>query len=158
MALGSRRAETLPMPPGEALSGSQPVWFSKLLLFCSLHEVETRSSQCGLKGQFAVCKPIGRDKRVLGTPQAGSLTPPHPRIQRKASYPVEAGRGLARQLAVHVFRLFPVTSLLSPLSCADQLRCHSDSVSPAAPLHFVILSLAQFLFCPCSLHFPWPCD
>lgn len=65
MTLGSRRAETLPTPPGEALNGSQCL-FSELLLFCSLHEVESRSSQCGLKGHFAVCKPIGKDKRVLG--------------------------------------------------------------------------------------------
>lgn len=83
MALGSRRAETLPMPPGEALSGSQPVWFSKLLLFCSLHEVETRSSQCGLKGQFAVCKPIGRVRGCWGLLRQAPLLPSTPEYKGK---------------------------------------------------------------------------
>lgn len=99
--------------------GFQHIW----ALSCHCHEVETRSSHCGPKGPCAVCKTIGRDERVLGgTPQASSPTQP-PEVQRKASYPVGAGRGLARQLAVPVFRPFSVAPLLSPQSCADQLRC-----------------------------------
>ena len=46
IVLGSGRAGTLP-----SNFGSQCVWFFKLSFFCSLHEVETRSGQCGLKGQ-----------------------------------------------------------------------------------------------------------
>lgn len=48
IVLGSGRAGTLP-----SNFGSQRVWFFKLSFFCSLHEVETRSGQCGLKGQCA---------------------------------------------------------------------------------------------------------
>lgn len=93
----------------------------KVSLSCFLHEVGKKEQAVWSKGQFA----DHGDKRMLGgTPQASPLPQ---KYKRKPTSGSRAGRGLARQLAVPVFRVYPVISLLSCLSC------HLESVfSPSS--------------------------
>lgn len=96
--------------PREVLPPS--VWLSAHLAFkLSLHEVETRSSQCGLKGSCAVCKTRSTKEGLL---PSGS--------QQRASQ----AAGCA------CLQTCPWASLPSPQCCADQLRCLT-----AAPLLFL---------------------
>lgn len=71
------------------------------------HEVETRSSQCGLKGQFAVCKTVGGKRGCWeGLLRQASLPYPTPST-KEGSSPAgaeQSSRGPARQLAVRAVR------------------------------------------------------
>lgn len=113
------------------------VWLSAHLVFkLSLDEVETRSSQCGLKGSCAMCKTRSTKEGLL---PSGS--------QQRAS---QAARRACLQTC-------PLASLLSPQCCADQLRCLT--VSPAA-LFFSYLELGSVSFRkkPSRVHCPWARD